>query len=124
MVQKNHPHSKNKGKAVNKPIKTTTFKKKKTTKATGACYTCGDGEHFARDCPNHADRKEKASNGTGSKTINTVTMSNIGEGMVIYLLSFQYFNLLVGGLIWVLMSTCVLISLFILLTRSLGFLPS
>jgi hypothetical protein len=31
MVQKNHPHSKNKGKAVNKPIKTTIFKKKKKT---------------------------------------------------------------------------------------------
>ena len=32
MVQKHHPHSKNK-KTAHKPIKTTTFKKKKTTRA-------------------------------------------------------------------------------------------
>jgi hypothetical protein len=76
MVQKNYPHNKNKGKVVNKLVKTTTFKKKKTTKATGACYTCGDGGHFARDYPNCADRKEKVNNGSGSKTVNTMTMSN------------------------------------------------
>ena len=42
MVQKNHPHSKNK-KAVHKPTKTTTFKKKKNTNVKGACFTCGEG---------------------------------------------------------------------------------
>jgi hypothetical protein len=31
----------------NKPVKTTIFKKKKT-KATWACYTCGDAGHFAK----------------------------------------------------------------------------
>jgi hypothetical protein len=80
MVQKNHPHSKNKGKDANKPVKSTTFKMKKTTNAKGACITCGDGGHFARDYPNHADRKEKASNGSGSKNVNTVTASNTGDG--------------------------------------------
>jgi hypothetical protein len=80
MVQKNHPHNKNKGKAANKPVKTTTFKKKKTTNAKEACFTCGEGGHFTRDFPNRADRKEKASNGSGSKTVNTVTASNTGDG--------------------------------------------
>jgi hypothetical protein len=41
---------------------------------------CGDGGYFARDCPNRADRKEKASNGSGSKTVNTVTASNTRDG--------------------------------------------
>jgi hypothetical protein len=43
MMQKNHPHSKNKGKAANKPVKSTTFKKKKTTNVKGACFMCDDG---------------------------------------------------------------------------------
>jgi hypothetical protein len=66
MVQKNHPHSKIKGKAATKPVKTITFKKK-TTNTKGACFMCSDRGHFVRDCPNRADRKEKASNGSGSQ---------------------------------------------------------
>jgi hypothetical protein len=89
MVQKNHPHSENKEKAVNRPVKTTTFKKKKTTKATRACYMCGDEGHFARDYPNRANPKEKASYRSGSKIVDTVTMSNTETGMVIYLYLFS-----------------------------------
>ena len=80
MVQKNHPHSKNR-KATHKPIKTTTFKKKKTTSAKGACYTCGEGGNYPRDCPNRADRKTKASHGSdGSKDINMTTLGTTEEG--------------------------------------------
>jgi hypothetical protein len=76
------------------------------------------------DCPNRVDRKEKASDGYGSKNVNTVTTSNTGDGYGNLPTIFQYFNLLVGGLIQVLIFMCVLTSLCILLTRSLGILPS
>ena len=80
MVQKNHPHSKNK-KAAHKPVKTTTFKKKKNTNAKGACFTCGEGGHFARDYPNRADRKAKASHGSaGSKDVNMTTLGTTTDG--------------------------------------------
>jgi hypothetical protein len=36
--------AKNRGKAATKPVKTTTFEKKKTTNAKGACFTCGEGD--------------------------------------------------------------------------------
>jgi len=61
--------------------KTTTFKKKKTTNAKGACYTCSDGGHFARDCPNRADRKAKANHGSGgSKDVNMTTLGSTEDG--------------------------------------------
>ncbi|RLN33692.1 retrotransposon protein, putative, Ty1-copia subclass, expressed [Panicum miliaceum] len=75
MVQKNK--GKKKGKTVTKPNKTTTFKKNKTTNAKGACFTCGNGGHFARVCPYRVDRKEKASK---DKDVNMVTVRNTGDG--------------------------------------------
>ena len=78
MVQKHHPHGKNK-KATHKPVKTTTFQKKKTN-AKGGCYMCGDWGHFARDCPNRADYKAKANPGTGSKDVNMMTPGRTDDG--------------------------------------------
>jgi hypothetical protein len=82
MMQKNHPHSKNKTKTAHKPVKTTTFKKEKTTNVKGACYTCGEGVHFARDCPKCADRKgQKASHvSRGSKDVNMATLGSTEDG--------------------------------------------
>ncbi|KAK1696947.1 hypothetical protein QYE76_013644 [Lolium multiflorum] len=73
MVQKK-PYSKNKGNnkpSFNKPMKTTTFKKKKMiNKADLSCFTCGEAGHFSKDYPERADRKKKA------RQVNTVTASN------------------------------------------------
>ncbi|KAK1632290.1 hypothetical protein QYE76_006605 [Lolium multiflorum] len=74
MVQKK-PYSKNKGNnkpSFNKPMKTTTFKKKKMiNKADLNCFTCGETCHFSKDCLERADRKKKA------RQVNTVTTSNV-----------------------------------------------
>jgi hypothetical protein len=111
-VQKNFK-GKNKGKGKQQPFNakaTTTFKKKKKKdKFEMPCFTCGELGHFAKDCPKRADRKEKRS----TSWLHQVLMT----GMVIFLLYFQYFNHLVGGLIWVLIFTCVMTSLCFLLTR-------
>ena len=64
-VQKRNSHSKNKGK--NKPVNTTTFKKKKN-KVGLACFACGKLGHFSKGCPDCVDRKGKvANNGSTSK---------------------------------------------------------
>ncbi|KAK1621380.1 hypothetical protein QYE76_026897 [Lolium multiflorum] len=85
MVQKK-PYSKNKGNnkpSFNKPMKTTTFKKKKMiNKADLSCFTCGEAGHFSKDCPERADRKKKA------RQVNTVTASNAdGYGNLFTVLS-------------------------------------
>ncbi|KAK1682529.1 hypothetical protein QYE76_043377 [Lolium multiflorum] len=85
MVQKK-PYGKNKGNnkpSFNKPMKTTTFKKKKMiNKADLSCFTCGETGHFSKDCPERADRKKKA------RQVNTVTASNAdGYGNLFTVLS-------------------------------------
>ncbi|KAK1669446.1 hypothetical protein QYE76_057605 [Lolium multiflorum] len=71
MVQKK-PYSKNKGNnkpSFNKPMKTTTFKKKKMINKADLSLP-GEAGHFSKDCPERADRKKKG------KQVNTVTASN------------------------------------------------
>ncbi|KAK1660536.1 hypothetical protein QYE76_048695 [Lolium multiflorum] len=80
------PYSKNKGNnkpSFNKPMKTTTFKKKKMiNKADLSCFTCGEAGHFSKDCPERADRKKKG------RQVNTVTASNAdGYGNLFTVLS-------------------------------------
>ena len=74
MVQR-YPQNKNKGKnkhVSNKPIKTTTFKKKKLNKADLECYICGKLKHFSMECLERADHRGKI----GFKNVNMVTASN------------------------------------------------
>jgi hypothetical protein len=53
-VQKGKPSGKNKGNfkpSFNKPVKTTTFKKKKPNKDRSdlTCFTCGEPDHISKD---------------------------------------------------------------------------
>jgi hypothetical protein len=74
--QKGKSSGKNKGNfkhSFNKPIKTTTFKKKKPNrdKSDLTCFTWGEPGHFSKDCPERADRR-----GKNAKTVNVVTAGN------------------------------------------------
>jgi hypothetical protein len=68
MVQKNHNKGKGKTKS-NMPNKTTNFKEKKN-KGEVTCFGCGEAGHFAKLCPDRADRRGKKGN------VNTVVASN------------------------------------------------
>jgi hypothetical protein len=70
-VYKNHNKGKGKTKS-NKPNKTNNFKKKKN-KAEVICFACGEMGHFAKECPDRADRRGKKGNA------NTVIASNEGD---------------------------------------------
>jgi hypothetical protein len=73
-VHKGKPSGKNKGNnnpSLNKPLKTTTFKKKKLHRSDLNCFTCGEPGHISKDCLDRADRRGKK-----TKTINVMTTSN------------------------------------------------
>jgi hypothetical protein len=74
--QKGKSSGKNKGNfkpSFNMPVKTTTFKKKKPNRDRSdlTCFTCGEPDHFSKDCPERADRIGKR-----AKNVNVVTASN------------------------------------------------
>jgi hypothetical protein len=75
--QKGKFSGKNKGNfkpSFNKPVKITTFNKKKPNRDRSdlTCFTCGEPGHFSKDCPERADRRGKK-----AKIVNVVTASNI-----------------------------------------------
>jgi hypothetical protein len=80
----------------------------------------GSTDHWAKKCPHCKGRKPPPE----QKTANTVTMAGAETSGYNSLPSvFQYFNLLVGGLILVQIFMCVLMLACFLLTRPLGILP-
>jgi hypothetical protein len=86
--QKGKSSGKNKGNfkpSFNKPVKTTTFKKKKPNrdKSDLTCFTCGEPDHFSKDCPECADHRGKK-----AKNVNVLTASNTdGYGNLFTILS-------------------------------------
>jgi transposase-like protein len=68
-------HGKNKGKPKQPAFnakQNTAFKKKKKDKAELSCFTCEELGHFAKYCPERADKKEK-------KKVNPVTASIVDD---------------------------------------------
>jgi hypothetical protein len=73
-VQRNH--SKNKGKPKQPAFnakQNTAFKKKKKDKTELPCFACGELGHFAKDCLERADKKEK-------KKVNLMNGSSPDDG--------------------------------------------
>jgi hypothetical protein len=89
--QKGKSSGKNKGNSkpsFNKPVKTTTFKKKKPNRDRSdlTCFTYGEPDHFSKDCPERADHR-----GKNTKNVNVMTASNTDgyDNLFTVLLVFQ-----------------------------------
>jgi hypothetical protein len=116
-VQRNFK-GRNKGKRKQHPFNakaTTTFKEKKKDMPEMSSFTCGELGHFAKDCPKHADRKEKK--------VNLVTATNADDGYGSLPTILSVFQSASWWLVRVLIFTCVLMFLYFLLTNCSKVLP-